>query len=273
MSYFIDGVIQSGSLVSLIDSNYNLLTYNDGTYSYSNAKDGTISSYYSVLQVIIDSYKDNNIYVYFKYGNSYVYPNGTTFQSSDSKPAQITLTQTTFQPQGRVAFPGTLYTVYDVNNNPLPAPIYLVPSIWYASPCKKASESSLALQYHVQWMESGIRPAIGYTNKKQCKRGFDYQLCTYGTNCQTTCMGPCLDANETCELLRTEFVCTRGVDEWFTTKMFYITIGVIFFVLAIAVMIVIFPRLSNDWLRKSKTTRHTSPGIGKPDDSSQSNPK
>src|SRR5207253_11342445 len=100
MSYFIDGVIQSGSLVSLIDEKYNLLIYENGVYSYVNVNTGTISPYYAVLQLVIDSYDANSLYVYFKNADTYVYLVGGTVATSTTPPNRMTLTQTTFQPWG-----------------------------------------------------------------------------------------------------------------------------------------------------------------------------
>src|SRR5207253_2006787 len=128
---------------------------------------GTISPYYDVLLLVIDSYDANSLYVYFKNADTYVYLVGGTVATSTTPPNRMTLTQTTFQPWGSVAFPGCLYTLYDVNNVVSANRIYLVPSIWYASPCKTPAASLLALTYHVQWMESRTRPTIGYTVKKE----------------------------------------------------------------------------------------------------------
>lgn len=258
MSYFLDGAVNNGDSVTIIDSNNWLLNRNSsGAYCFDNTLISTaglsssasvptfkvelVSRVDSPYDIVNVKFKDNLTGKYMM-----VDATGGIVSSLSNDPGATILTLTLQQKSYQkwdppaVFLTGVGYTIANTTpiygyscggGNITLGNLYCLPvGVFQRSNCNKLASYDVVLNSH--WCQTtqntaGVCSNIvdSWTTQSDCNVGVTYNDCSAGNYCSTQCRAPCQSSGQSCNWNASAqvFQCTGGISvsgNWFTSAWF-----------------------------------------------------
>ena len=144
----------------------------------------------------------------------------------------------------------------------------VVPIVWYFNGSKgceyiNSASQNISTTYTAEksWALGKIGTFQAWTRSTDCDAGIWYSYCGVGVTCgankstPSICMGPCGQSNQMCEFVTgtsSSFDCQSQGVELFHSKYFWLTLGILIFIIFVIIVVVILLLFTRN--SKKKTT-------------------